>query len=197
MTIEAEDMEEQKPKLKENITFDCLTTSNRCFLCRLGLLMSAALSLATSYYQSLFFTNKILQSSKQLIRYSIVKNCGLHAPPDLTLHYYLTLKGVTVNCSIIVPVAMSHDDANELHFKAKASSARQAVAPTWKTRHGFLCLFSALKGGSLSWICIRAPAAFNQLGLVISEPQLYCSASQTPHHWEELQRASTSIQPQA
>lgn len=158
--------------------------------------MSAALSLATSYYQSLFLPNKILQSSKQLIRYSIVKNCWLQTPPDLTLHYYLTLKGVTVNCSIIVPVAMSHDDANELHFKAKAS-ARQAASSSWKTRHRCLCLLSALKGDSLSWICTRAPTAFNQLWLVISEPQLYCSAYQTPHHWEELQRASTSIQPEA
>lgn len=125
----------------------CLTTSSCCFLCRLGLLVSAALSLATSYYQSLFWPNKILQSSKQLIRHSIVKN-WLQTPPDLTwfyfnsiLSYYLTLKGVTLNCSIIVPVAMSHSDANELHFKAKASAC-QAVSSTWKARHRFLCLFS-------------------------------------------------------
>lgn len=160
VTMEAEHMKEPRPKLKENVVFGCLTTSSCCFLYRLGPLVSAALSHATSYYQSLFLPNKIFQSSKQPIKHSTVQNSWLQTPPDpnwsyfnSTLRYYFPLKGETLNCSIIFPVAVLHSDANELHNKAKASARSPGCIFHMKNKSSLFVPSLSLKG----WLTVVNP----------------------------------------
>lgn len=57
-----------------------------------------------------------------------------------------------------------------------------------KNKSSLFVSFLSLKGWLTAVNPHPGPAAVSQLCLVISEPHLYRSASQAPHHWEELQK---------